>query len=64
MTGWPRPPAQAGAETTLNPYTVLTEAGVQITPEMRRLMLNTIHTTMTLAAVDLLHPENDTFEQG
>jgi hypothetical protein len=64
MTGWPLPPAQAGAETTLDLYNVLTEAGVQITPEMRQLMLNAIHTTMTLAVIDPLHSENDTFEEG
>ena len=55
---------QAAAETTLDLYNVLTEAGVQITPEMRQLMLNAIHTTMTLAVVDLLNSESYTFEEG
>ena len=55
---------QAAAETTLDLYNVLTEAGAQITPEMRQLMLNAIHTTMTLAVVDLLNSENYTFEEG
>jgi hypothetical protein len=55
---------QAAAETTLDLYNVLTEAGAQVTPEMRTLMLNAIHTTMTLAVVDLLHSENYTFEEG
>ena len=55
---------QAAAETTLDLYNVLTEAGAQITPEIRQLMLNAIHTTMTLAVVDLLNSENYTFEEG
>ena len=55
---------QAAAETTLDLYNVLTEAGAQITPEMRQLMLNAIHTTMTLAVVDLLNSERYTFEEG
>jgi hypothetical protein len=55
---------QAAAETTLDLYNVLTEAGAQITPDMRQLMLNAIHTTMTLAVVDLLHSESYTFEEG
>ena len=48
---------QAAAETTLGIYNVLTEAGNQITPEMRTLMLNAIHTAMALAVIDLLDSE-------
>jgi hypothetical protein len=55
---------QAAAETTLDLYNMLTEAGAQVTPEMRTLMLNAIHATMTLAVVDLLNSENYTFEEG
>ena len=55
---------QAAAETTIDLYNVLTEASAQITPEIRQLMLNAIHTTMTLAVVDLLNSENYTFEEG
>jgi len=55
---------QAAAETTLDLYNVLTEAGAQISPEMRTLMLNAIHTTMALAVIDLLDSENYTFEEG
>jgi hypothetical protein len=52
---------QAAAETT---STFTSGRGAQITPEMRQLMLNAIHTTMTLAVVDLLNSENYTFEEG
>ncbi len=55
---------QAAAETTLDIYKVLTEAGADVTPEMRILMLNAIHTTMALAVVDLLNSEEYTFEDG
>jgi hypothetical protein len=55
---------QAAAETTLDIYKVLTEQGAQVTPEIRTLMLNTIHTTMALAVVDLLNSEYYTFEDG
>jgi hypothetical protein len=42
------------AVATLDLHNVLTEAGAQITPEIRQLMLNAVHTTMTLAVIDLL----------
>ncbi len=40
---------QAAAETTLDIFKVLTEQGAHIAPETRTLMLNAIHTTMSLA---------------
>ena len=43
---------QAAAETTLDLYNVLTEAGAQISPKIRTLMLNAIHTTMALPVID------------
>ena len=55
---------QAAAETTLDIYNVLTEAGAQVTPEIRTLMLNAIHTTMALAVIDLLDSKGYTFEEG
>lgn len=55
---------QAAAETTLDIYNVLTEAGAQVTPEMRTLMLNAIHTTMALAVIDLLDSQGYTFAEG
>jgi len=55
---------QAAAETTLDIFNVLTEAGAQVTPEMRTLMLNAIHTTMALAVIDLLNSEGYAFAEG
>ena len=55
---------QAAAETTLDIYNVLTEAGAQVTPEIRTLMLNAVHTTMALAVIDLLDSKGYTFEEG
>jgi hypothetical protein len=55
---------QAAAETTFDIFNVLTEAGNQVTPELRTLMLNAIHTTMALAVIDLLNSEGYTFAEG
>jgi hypothetical protein len=55
---------QAAAETTFDLFNVLTEAGAQVTPEIRTLMLNAIHTTMALAVIDLLNSEGYTFAEG
>lgn len=55
---------QAAAETTLDIYNVLTEQGAPVTPEMRTLMLNAIHTTMALAVIELLDSEGYTFEES
>jgi hypothetical protein len=55
---------QAAAEATLDIYDVLTEAGAAINPETPQLILDTIHTTMTLAVVDLLQTHGYTFENG
>jgi hypothetical protein len=55
---------QAAAETTFDIFNVLTEAGAQVTPETRTLMLNAIHTTMALAVIDLLNAEGYTFADG
>ena len=48
---------QAAAETTLDIYNVLREVGMQIPGEMRTLVLDGIHTTMTLAVIELLNSE-------
>jgi hypothetical protein len=55
---------QAAADTTHGLYNVLTEAGAPISPELRSLMLNAIHTNMTLAVVELLDSESYSFEEG
>jgi hypothetical protein len=55
---------QAAAETTFDLFNVLTEAGAQVTPKIRTLMLNAIHTTMALAVIDLLNSEGYTFAEG
>lgn len=55
---------QAAAETTLDIYKVLQENGGELTPGMRTLFLNAIHTTMTLAVVDLLNAHGYSLEDG
>jgi hypothetical protein len=55
---------QAAAETALDIYNALTETGAEIKPEMRQLILDAIHTTMTLAVVDLLQTHGYTFDDG